>query len=327
MNNQPHLFEVKPERQIIALNSYLRIAYLALLAARRPLHASDILSVADKLGIMPDHLFGETQVKTLNARLSIEIKEKSTQSLFFRTGPAVYFLRELANNDQLQNEYLEFRGEIRRRPISEEKILVAPRAELEGFVKGDFVDIESVDVDSMLSKTAYFKDRWAAELDTSVKQFVSYTLVRSKSRFLVFQRGKYSNSSENLQDTLSIAFGGHVSEVDFDLFHSGDSAFLNNSSREFLEELDWSGYYKTADDVSLESEVLGFINVDSNSDALQHIAVVVIVDHASPMTPTRGELGISKPTWFETDQLEATRSSFDLWSRILIDRILEGGFE
>jgi len=99
------------------LNSYLKLAYMAVLVANRPLHTLEILKIAKDHGFLPDHLHGKTPHKTLNARLSEHIREEGTKSLFFRTKPATYLLTDLAEQPNSSNTYKVFHGVRRSKQI------------------------------------------------------------------------------------------------------------------------------------------------------------------------------------------------------------------
>ena len=78
--------------------------------ARRPLSPSEILAQAYVHAVVPAHLFGKTQEKTLQARLSEDISRLRERSLFFRTNRARFFLREFLGEPTIptvfQTEYL-----------------------------------------------------------------------------------------------------------------------------------------------------------------------------------------------------------------------------
>jgi HB1, ASXL, restriction endonuclease HTH domain len=76
------------------LDAYLQIAESILKIERRPLSARAILAAAYRHGLVPMHLHGNTQHKTLGARISEDIITLHDDSLFFRTAPGRFFLRE-----------------------------------------------------------------------------------------------------------------------------------------------------------------------------------------------------------------------------------------
>ncbi len=75
------------------MDAYLHIAEEVLRLERRPMSARAMLVAAYRHNIVPSHLFGRTQHKTLGARLSKDILERREKSAFFRTAPGRFFLR------------------------------------------------------------------------------------------------------------------------------------------------------------------------------------------------------------------------------------------
>lgn len=79
-----------------ALDSYLEIAKKVLADAKRPLNSREILKAAYRRQIVPEELFGKTQQKTLQARLSTDILR--SRSEFYRTAPGRFFLRRFKDD-------------------------------------------------------------------------------------------------------------------------------------------------------------------------------------------------------------------------------------
>lgn len=315
-----------PELVLDELDSYLRIAYIAISLARRPLHATEILSIAQKYEFIPAHLSGKTPHKTLNARLAEHIHSEGSSALFFRTGPATYFIASLAEERFEDNAFQVFHGERRSKKIKNENVLVAPKRELAARIWGDHNPFDEAAFERLYNDICFFEDRRRAEFDDSIKQFVTFSLFKYGSRLLTYRRGRYTSTSEDLRDCYSIGFGGHINDQDFDLFNVGSEAIKYNSSRELYEELYLDHYYQTVDEISQRSRVLGYINVDEGTDAQHHVAVLVVFDHISSSLPTKGELSINELQWFNIEDRVNDIAKFDLWSRIILKNIYEGRY-
>ena len=87
------------------MDSYLKIAEVVLRSAHRPMSAKAILDVAYKAGVVPTHLYGKTQKKTLQARLSEDILRHRDTSLFYRTEPGQFFLSEFLSDPTIPDDY------------------------------------------------------------------------------------------------------------------------------------------------------------------------------------------------------------------------------
>src|SRR5689334_22131413 len=85
--------------------NYLDIAEIVLRTARRPLSPRAIMDAAYRGGIVPIHLRGKTQYKTLHARLSEDILHNKLGSRFFRTDPGLFFLSEMRSDPKVPDEF------------------------------------------------------------------------------------------------------------------------------------------------------------------------------------------------------------------------------
>lgn len=314
-----------PSFQTFGNNAYLHLAYKAILSAKKPLTPIEMIELAQDNGFMPDHLYGKTQHKTLAARLSVYIRQKSTKSEFFRTAPATYFLAELKNDPEIPAEYKEmFVGNLRSKTIRKEDVLVIPRDILSESIAGEYVPYDENKFTHLYAHHCHFMDRMRAEEDDTVKQFVTFTLVFHKTSLLIYRRGKFTTTSERLKGQLSVGFGGHVNDKDFSLFASGGDALLHNAARELREELFLDEYYDDQEETKNRAELLGYVNVDDSPDAEHHVAVLIAFNHKSPDLPTKGEMSINKLEWLDLTIRKNDLSEFDLWSRMILQNIFQG---
>ena len=86
------------------MNSYLQIAQAVLQKSRQPLSAREILDAAYRLQLVPEHLFGKTQYKTLQARLSEDLLRNRKRTIFARTGPGRFVLRQQLSKTMTEND-------------------------------------------------------------------------------------------------------------------------------------------------------------------------------------------------------------------------------
>ena len=76
--------------------SYLDVAELILRESNRPLKAKEIILAIQNKRLIK--ISGATPLKTMNARLSVDIKKKGEESRFKRVGRGLYTLR--SNNGE-----------------------------------------------------------------------------------------------------------------------------------------------------------------------------------------------------------------------------------
>ena len=306
-------------------NAYLALAAEAVTRAGRPLTPQEMLDIARRNGFLPEHLFGATMHKTLSARLAEHIRAESDRSRFFRTAPATFYLHSLAERPGSPDEFRQvYIGNLRSKSIRKENVLVAPREELRRRIYGEYVSYDETAFEEIYRNLCQFVDRRRAEEDDTIKQFVTFTLVVHRAKLLIYRRGKFTTTSDRLKGQLSVGFGGHVNDSDFNLFSRGGDAFRSNAARELKEELFLDEVYNEQHETMDRSEVLGYVNVDDSPDAEHHIAVLVAFKHKSADLPQKGELSINQLSWLDLDTPLNDLSEFDLWSEMILRNIYEG---
>jgi predicted NUDIX family phosphoesterase len=319
---------MKHDPKEFAGNAYLWLAAEALTRARRPLTPLEMLDVAREDGFVPQHLFGATMHKTLAARLSEHIRRYSQSSKFFRTAPATYYLHSLAEEPNTPEEFRNvYIGNLRSKSIRKENVLVAPRGELQRRVYGEYVTFDEDTFSDMYRTICRFVDRRRAEDDHGLKQFVTFTLVVRGPKILIYRRGKFTTTSDELRGQLSVGFGGHVNDQDFNLFNRGSDAFRANATRELQEELFLDEYYREQYEAMDRASVLGYINVDDSPDARHHVAVLIAFKHKDDSVPKKGELSINQLEWLDLSTPLNDLSDFDLWSGMILRNLYEGNIK
>lgn len=306
-------------------NAYLTLAYRAICEEARPLSPSEMLDVAREKEFLPKHLHGATMHKTLSARLAEHIREKSGKSIFYRTSPNIFFLHSLANDPGTPEDFKKvFIGSLRSKAIRNERVLVAPRSFLQDCLYGEFIQFNEEEFLEIYRNKCSFVNRQEAELDNTVKQFVTFTLFVHGKSVLIHRRGKFSTASDELKGQISVGFGGHVNEDDFTLFSVGSDAFRANAARELREELFLDELYDDFDKTKDRTRILGYVNVDDSLDAEHHVAVLVVFDHDSNSLPRKGELSINQLAWHDTSKRINDLSEFDLWSAMIVRNVQSG---
>src|SRR6476469_2378969 len=116
--------------------NYLDIAEAVLRTARRPLSPRAIMRAAHRAGIVPAHLFGKTQHKTLHARLSEDILQHKLESRFYRTEPGLFFLSQMRSDPTIPETFKDpFHARRRTRDLCKPAALALDR---------DFLDSQPV---------------------------------------------------------------------------------------------------------------------------------------------------------------------------------------
>lgn len=125
------------------MNSYLKISQAVLTKSHQPLTAREILDAAYRLQLVPDHLFGKTQYKTLHARLCEDVLHNRRASLFVRTAPGRFCLASRLEADGSKSEYV---APQRSYQLKQFDVLSADREELDSTLQSGtgLVEFQSI---------------------------------------------------------------------------------------------------------------------------------------------------------------------------------------
>ena len=110
------------------MSTYLEIAEAVLSKSKLPLSARQILEAAYRLQLVPVHLFGKTQYKTLHARLSEDLTRNRRNTIFVRTAPGRFFLR--AKVESRAGQPGEYIAPLRAYQLKQFDVVCASRDEL-----------------------------------------------------------------------------------------------------------------------------------------------------------------------------------------------------
>lgn len=304
--------------------TYLWVAEAVLRKHGRPLRARQIVSIGLEDGLFSDKEISKTPEKSMQARLSMEILSGGAGSRFLRTEKGKFFLRDLYVQG-VQSDEMDMLREYtatRRRPLPPtENVLVVPKSSYVTTLNYQGIDADYEGILNSLLKTnsMYHLPRTEAETNSEVKQFVTYTIIQHRNRILSFRRGQYNRAASFLRGARCIGFGGHVTEDDLNIFTYGDRGIKANAAREISEELRLkSGPPVINPD---DFEVLGFLNDDSSSVGVRHVAAVLrywAPDSAEWLSPMRGEASVSQLKWIDTSGAEIDLLDFEYWSQLCL---------
>lgn len=208
------------------MNSYLQLAEAVLRKTKQPLSAPEILEAAYRLQLVPEHLFGKTQHKTLQARLSEDLLRNRERTTFARVAPGRFVLRSRLDVEDQSSE--EFIAPLRAYQLKKFDVICADREELESIWK----DRESfVPLTSILA--AFSKQVPLVEAEQSLQLVHLRLLVSIKSLGRVLTVNSQRDPSYG--QGRSFGFLGYLKSVDIDLF-SRDHLGLKEASFRTLQE-------------------------------------------------------------------------------------------
>jgi HB1/ASXL restriction endonuclease-like protein with HTH domain len=299
-------------------NSYLDVARRIILAERKPLTAREMLDIAIRLNELPTHLHGKTPHKTLQARLSEDIRKFGKSSAFFRTGAGEFFLRELRDKSDILNEFKsEYLAPPRRKEISKERVLVFKRKSwLSHFGKKKLVPAAQFKKYLSSTKTEYLETD-VLENTNDYLPIISFVMVHRENCILSYVLGRYRSSEDLLSRKRSFGFGGLVTESNIDLTYDSYFGVIE------------SGLIELSTGTGLPAELAeraryqGELNPRMcalNKTLLGVDALFVVVDYQCPtdFNPGRPNLSFTGLEWHSPTPIPNDLSVFDSLSQYLL---------
>jgi len=284
---------------------------------KMPLSSRQIIQLAYLHGLMPRHLHGSTQHKTLGARLSEDILRFKQRSRFFRTKPGRFFLRSFLKDKSLPIDYrTSIVARRRKRDLKTKNIACLPSALLENseaFKKGSHITPEAF---SHFVKGGLVCYRDLKDIDDSVVPIYAYVVIRRGESTLVHAKGAYSERRSTFVGRLMIGFPVPLCHDDMTLFELESHGIVS------------AGLTATAIDLDLEfSAEFPSFEEDARLDALIPVsgekgevalAGIVLVQAPADFEPAGRRLSVSELRWLSLNNSGIRVRDLDPWSKNLL---------
>lgn len=299
-------------------DAYLNVAEQVLLEARRPLRPLEIINAAYANQMLPWHLHGSTQDKTLHARISEDVAGSPTSSRFFRTGPGVFFLRKLLDDPLVPDVFKQpYFAPPRRKELRRERVLTLDRLGSMVFPNDSpFVTIGQLAAEF---RQGHYRFITPVEMETRPDSVTvhSFVLVFHENTVLSYRCGKFFPDTAPLKGKRSIGIGGAVYAGDRDmLFHDMFGIIASG-----VNELGYGiGLTKElAERARYNGEILPCVGVlfprSGTLPAVMH--VVLAYECPSDFLPSKAALSVNDLRWLEIDNPANSLDGFDATSSLL----------
>ena len=273
-------------------DSYLEAARVVLRAKGKPLNVREILYEARKYGFLAPHLHGVTMHKTLQARLSEHILEHRFQSIFYRTSPGVFFLRELSNDPNISSKIThEFVATHRKKPPRRCRVLCAPLDLIQPLPSP--TKKISLFLDIFRSELASYIMKEVADSNPNLVQVATFCSVFMSGKILIHKAGTYSSTPDYLGRTI-LGFRNYVSEFDLDFMNDDLIGLRRNASRELLRFIFIKDSFITDIDIMSRMRVAAMVVIGTT------VACIILFDASSFPFELRGKrkpLDLNRPQW------------------------------
>jgi HB1, ASXL, restriction endonuclease HTH domain len=285
--------------------------------SRRPMTAKGILEAAYKARIVPSYLYGKTQEKTLQARLSEDILYNQ-RSLFFRTQPGYFFLAELISDPTIPDKFKErFPARRRTRDLHREPSLAIDAAFVKNCGSKLLNDWTAFLRNAEACNAVHYR-QFRDEMSGSLVVW-TFSMVRRHSEVLSYRLGRYRDDRDTFLNKRTIGFPGVVSFFDRTLFSDGDYGAKENSLAVILSDLDISA--ATIHGLEIDSPKHKFtlpIEQDSKRSVL-----LLVMDWTCPewFEPTTRRLSLNDPQWIDLRIMPNNLEDFEPWTLAILNAL------
>jgi hypothetical protein len=288
-----------------------------LFAARRPLRPREILREAYLTKLVPWHLHGSRQDKTLHARLSEDIARNREKSRFFRTAAGTFFLRRFMSDASLpERDRTEYFAPPRRKELARDAILA-----LEIDANGGPRDTSTIPVTVILRLLRESRYHYLSYPKIAASRNVgavhSFLIVYRREQVLSFRTGKFFPASDPLYGQRSIGIGGAVFAADVDMLFESLVGIVANGISELCYGVGLPR--RLAERARYGNEVRPWLGVHLRRVGHDAPIVHVVMGYPCPddFTPTKAALSLNDIRWVDAGNPGNNLDDYDPTSRHL----------
>lgn len=303
------------------MDAYLDIARRVLRQARRPLPPREILRLGLSARIVPSSLYGKTQHKTLQARLSEDILFHRERSVFFRTKPGYFFLREFLSDPSLP---AEFRTPIvarrRRRELAYPNALALDGETTAHLCRRNDVLPDQEVLDLLRSRRYHYAESSRSRSAEDVLVW-SFVLVMRDHLVLTYRHGRYREDRDTFLKRRSIGFFSPVVHDDLTLFDQADHGIVSSGVRALSIDLNLPPDLQLANSAELKCFVC------ARQDHPPSLLGLVTFEAPDWLEPFTRRLAINDLAWQDPTVQINHYEDFDPWSQLILenlDKVLGG---
>lgn len=303
------------------MNAYLELAEKILRNSRRPLRPRAILDAAYRADIVPSHLHGKTQHKTLQARLSEDILEKKDRSVFFRTSPGHFFLREFISDKTIPIKYRRpMTARRRTRELIIGPALTIPKAKLKKVMRDSYWAEPNSVLSEMNSDSYSYVDPKKPGEDNVL--IWSFSAIFKDQSILCYRQGRYRENRNSFKQKKCVGFSNLVSASHRSLFSDKDQGIIESGLDAAITDLDIPSVVHTSEDGEFTANLECFL-WSKRQDEKDALISVIRFDCPNWFEPTENRLSINDLHWMSATVKPNNIDDFDPWSRLFLNFYFE----
>ena len=296
------------------MSSYLEIAEKVLAHRRRPMGPHAILRDAFMMDLMPSHLHGETQHKTLQARLSEDILHSKERSRFVRTEPGKFFLRSLLSDESIPAEFrTTIKARRRKRELTPEPVLCIAKDSLHKLEGRDHRAHLSIYEDLRESgELSYHKVKSRPKDHVPIWCFVMMT---RDDCVLSYRVGRYRAHEEELTSKRTVGFTTLVTEAQQTLFNHHDLGIIEAGVTALALDVDFPMDVEVLEAETSEVSSVVSVTLDNEVEA-----ALLIIETVCPhwFEPTTRRLSMNDMMWIPFRVPPNHLEDFDPWTQAVV---------
>jgi hypothetical protein len=302
------------------MDSYLDIARIVLRARRRPMGAKSILDAAEKAGVLSEHLHGKTQQKTLQARLSEDILKGREASLFYRTEPGQFALKEFLDDPAFPTKWkTEFSARRRTRDLKRPTSLAirqATAASLEN------ISISMNEFSERLIEPGAVATMHPKEMNKrGYCAMWTFSVVRKRDEVLAYRIGRYRDDRDIFANKRSIGFPGALAADDVSLFSTDELGVKECCIAVLQQDLDLS--LSTFERSKEQVPKIECVTALADGDGKLDLIIVLLWESPDWFEPTTKRLSLNDPGWLQTCARPNDMDDFEPWSAQILGWLAE----
>ncbi|CAO3352114.1 HTH domain-containing protein [Azospirillum melinis] len=279
-------------------DAYLELATAILQVHQRPMNSREIIELANKYRMLPEHLHGKTIHKTLQARISENIVKYRFKSAFFRVSPGVFYLRDLQDENAYGLSHLgEYAAIRRQKSPRRQRVLCIEASYIPAFVERKEAST-LISSKIWLNHSRYLRKDIADSSDDLIK-ILAFTIVKDGDRILAHQIGRFSDHLQSKSITLGIR--SFVTEFDIDLLNDDLIGVKRSACREITRHL--SFLEKRVSDIDLMQRMHHVAWKKEDHSQLAFIICFDAESYRNQILVHGRTLGFNAPHWVSCDDI------------------------
>jgi len=295
------------------MSKYLDIAEMVLEKALLPLSAKAILKIAYDADLVPKELYGKTQHKTLQARLSEDILTRRERSRFYRTSPGIFFLTKLLTDESIKKEYRDpMIARRRSRELLNEPVLSIKNSDKKGLSEV----LQTYQSENINDHIQFIYDE--TDNPTLTSCWVM-SIVTKTDHILAFRNGRYREKVDSFLNKKSIGFRAPIYDRHLQLF-SRDTLGVYDAALESVNidlDVSYSSVCSSMHDFQTEKLTVFKTRVKEKDN----IVFVVKVSCPDWFEPVGKKLSINNLEWMPSHSIPNHVDDFDPWSKKVLGMV------